>query len=53
MVSIFAVLFPHFEKKQPDDNLIMNAFLENDQFYKDKLLYLAVKAGMYRLDKVL
>ena len=53
MVSIFAVLLPHYEKTQPQNNLILQAFMTDETFYKDKLLTLAVKAGHYRLDKVL
>ena len=53
MVSIFCVLLPHYEKKQPDNNLILKTFIGNEQFYAAKILYLANRGSMYRLDKVL
>lgn len=53
MVSIFAVLFPYYHKKQPENNLILKTFKSNEQFYKQTLIYLANRAGMYRLDKIM
>ena len=53
MVSIFAVLYPYYEKKQPDNNLILKTFMSNEEFYKQKLIYLANRSGMFRLDKVM
>lgn len=51
LISIFTVLLPYFEKTQPDNNLIMREFLDKEQIYKEKLLYLTIRGSMYRLDK--
>ena len=51
LISIFTVLLPYYEKRQPENNLIINEFLTKEQEYKEKLLYLTIRGSMYRLDK--
>ena len=53
LISIFTVLLPYYEKTQPENNLILKEFLDNEQVYKEKLLYLTIRGSMYRLDKCL
>jgi len=47
------VLLPYYEKHQPHNNLIISEFLDKEQIYKEKLLYLTIRGSMYRLDKSL
>ena len=42
---------PYYEKTQPENNLIIKEFLDKEQIYKEKLLYLTIRGSMYRLDK--
>ena len=51
LISIFTVLLPWYEKTQPEDNPIIREFLDKEQIYKEKLLYLTIRGSMYRLDK--
>ena len=51
LISIFTVLLPYYEKTQPENNLIIKEFLDKEQIYKEKLLYLTIRGSMYRLDK--
>ena len=51
IISIFTVLLPYYEKHFPENNLIINEFLDKEQTYKEKLLYLTIRGSMYRLDK--
>ena len=44
-------MLPFYEKTQPDNNLIVTEFLDKEQIYKEKLLYLTIRGSMYRLDK--
>jgi len=52
-LSIFAVVCPTFEKRNPSDNLILTEFTQDDkrQFYKEQLLFLTNRGSVYRLDK--
>lgn len=51
LISIFTVLLPYYEKTQAGNNLIITEFLDKEQIYKEKLLYLTIRGSMYRLDK--
>jgi hypothetical protein len=51
LISIFTVLLPFYERTQPNNNLIINEFLDKELVYKEKLLYLTIRGSMYRLDK--
>lgn len=51
LISTFTVLLPHYEKHQPENNLVLQEFLQHEQEYKEKLLYLTVRGTGYRLDK--
>ena len=53
MVSIFCVLMPYLEKTKPENNIVLNTFISDEQFYKSKIIYLANKGSMYRLEKIL
>ena len=56
LVSILVCLLPLFEKRSedPDDitkNPVLNEFVTKEQFYREKLIYLVNRGGIYRLDK--
>lgn len=56
LISILVCLLPVFEKKSedPDDytqNPILKEFVDKDELYREKLLYLTNRGSTYRLDK--
>lgn len=55
LISILACVCPTFEKRDPDNNIITKEFTkpEKENFYKEKLLFLANRGAVYRLDKLL
>lgn len=53
LVSVLAVLYPYYEKKDPCNNLVHTAFLQRETFFKEKLIHIGNRASQFRLDKIL
>ena len=53
LISLLVIICPFKEKANPDDNIIIDYFLKEQNIYNEKLLYLANKGSLFRLDAIM
>jgi len=53
LISILVCVLPYFEKVRPGQNIILDEFIRDEEFFNRKLLYLMNRGSMYRLDKIM
>jgi hypothetical protein len=53
LISLLVIICPYKEKEDPNDNFILEHFVEKYDFYNEKLLYLANRGSMFRLDAIM
>jgi hypothetical protein len=53
LISLLVIICPFKEKENASENIILDHFVDKYDFYNEKLLYLANRGSMFRLDAIM